>query len=64
MRRHYESLNYLDGQPNMSHFKFSRAQGQSSGIFARAFSSTEYVLEREDVERLRDMLNEVLEDWK
>lgn len=68
MRRHYESLNYIDGQPNVCHHRFSRTAGEWTGVFASAagnrFIPYEVSLTRDETVRLRDMLNEVLADWK
>lgn len=68
MRRHYESLNYLDGQPNNAKFRFARTQGQETGLIASVAGnhlvSFEEAMSRGDVRELRDMLNEVLEDWQ
>jgi hypothetical protein len=69
MRRHYESLNYLDGDPQSAMFRFSRSQGATSGVFAEYWTpSTRDAMSRhlgrEQVVALRDMLTEILEDWK
>ena len=66
MRRHYESLNYMDGAPGSTRFRFTRTNGADTGFIANAVGDNrrEEVLTREQVEMLRDMLNEVLEDWK
>ncbi len=73
MRKHYESLNYLDGQPGMENFTFTRTKGSSDGYLTVAFSldnsgrdvgATDLAMGVDDVTALRDMLNEVLEDWK
>lgn len=69
MRRHYESLNYMDGQPNVALFMFSRTQGSDSGHIINAGSSLllsrfEKAMTRAEVRNLRDMLTEVLEDWQ
>jgi hypothetical protein len=64
MRRHYESLNYLDAQVGSENFRFTRTQGQTCGYIQNTLESRQIVLYRAHVEALRDMLNEVLEDWK
>lgn len=67
MRRHYESLNYLDGQPNTCLHRFSRTAGSDTGVFSSLSHLTytyEVNLSREKVRLLRDMLTEVLEDWQ
>lgn len=66
MRRHYESLNYLDGQPNSAKYRFSRTAGSEDGVLASngCIIAHEAKLTRGDVRNLRDMLNEILEDWQ
>jgi hypothetical protein len=64
MRRHYESLNYLDAQVGSESFRFTRTQGCSSGYIQNTLESRQVILTRANVEALRDMLNEVLDDWK
>lgn len=73
MRKHYESLNYLDGQVGSDVYRFTRTQDADTGYLSTDYYEDEHdeknervetPLEREAVEALRDMLNEVLEDWK
>lgn len=65
MRVHYKSLNYADGQPGACNFRFSRTAGESSGLFFEDGKDDEQlVLTHSEIQALRDMLNEVLEDWK
>lgn len=71
MRNHYQSLNYLDGQPGAENFRFTRTEGENgfltsvNGVDDELDTvQTEIDMSRSDVEALRDMLNEVLEDWK
>lgn len=64
-RRHYESLNYEDGQGADANFRFTRTQGQPSGYLTDNYDyAMDTVLTKAEVEALRDMLSEVLEDWK
>lgn len=68
MRRHYESLNYLDGQHGSNMFRFTRTQGATYGFIAHTSGSRseprDITMTQNQIEALRDMLNEVLEDWK
>lgn len=70
MRQHYESLNYWHKQPGHSAFRFTRTQGSTTGYLVTAAPTgtgrapIETTLTRQDVEGLRDMIAEVLEDWK
>lgn len=68
MRRFYESYNYLDGQPNACNHRFSRTKDQQVGFFASADGNRmipyELSMSRVETENLRNMLNEVLEDWQ
>ena len=63
MKRHYESLNYFDRQPSDDNFRFTRTQGAASGYLTFP-NATQRSMGKSDVQALRDMLNEVLEDWK
>lgn len=69
MRRHYESLNYVDAQPNsnLDIFRFSRTAGSDTGVLVSGhilINSVDQSMTRAQVRNLRDMLNEVLEDWQ
>lgn len=70
MRRHYESLNYFDGTPGLSVFHFSRTAGAATGVLGEDGRESHFPpgmnrhLNRAQTEALRDMLTEVLEDWK
>ncbi len=74
MRRHHESLNYFDTQAGTHRFSFSRTQGQEKGLLTATDTyydshndmdiTYEMTLTEEEAYTLRDMLNEVLEDWK
>jgi hypothetical protein len=74
MRRHYESLNYFDTQAGTERFRFSRTQGQDEGVLTAPRDvycldadegpvPFDFVLTEDEVYALRDMLNEVVEDW-
>jgi hypothetical protein len=64
MRRHYESLNYTDGAPGDMKFRFVRTQSAQDGYLKESNGQFERTMNKKQVEALRDMLNEVLEDWK
>ncbi len=76
MRKHYESLNYMDGQPGTERFSFTRTQGSHDGYitmpryydgpkqFGPNGVNPDRSMCRADVVALRDMLSEILEDWK
>lgn len=73
MRRHYESLNYIDGAPGVSRFMVNRTQGSNHAVFERLMLTRQdgtihmgdsIALTRDEVDALRNTLNEVLEDWK
>lgn len=63
-RKHYESLNYVDGNPGSAKFRFCRTAGANDGYIKEADGPFERTMNRQQVIALRDMLNEVLEDWK
>jgi hypothetical protein len=70
MRRHYESLNYVDAAPDLTCFRFTRTQGSDAGFISytpyedAGYEGPDITLRRIQVERLRNMCNEILEDWK
>lgn len=68
VRRYYESLNYLDGQPSLFNFRFSRSGGSETGVLAENSACVlvprETSMTRAQVRNLRDMLNDILEDWQ
>jgi hypothetical protein len=64
MRRHYESLNYTDGDPGSMKFRFVRTQTANDGYLKESNGHFERTMSKASVFALRDMLNEVLEDWK
>jgi hypothetical protein len=64
MRRHYESLNYVDGNPGTEQFRFVRTRGCRDGYIKAARDTFERTLDHDQVVALRDMLNEVLDDWQ
>lgn len=76
VRKHYESLNYFDGQPDTATFRFTRTQMNHTGFLTdvgrtpTSVSSVSFppardiTMSRADVMDLRNMLTEVLEDWQ
>lgn len=66
MRKHYESLNYLDGDPASALFRINRTQHSPHAVIETMgrCNNFSYALTRLQVMNLRDILNEVLEDWK
>lgn len=68
IRNHHTVLCYIDGDPGAARFRFIRKAGMATGELEEVkFSGNTPMTKRLDYERitaLRDMLNEVLEDWQ